>query len=61
MTVLADPASGRAVTIRRAQLPQNCGYCRAEMQGRHIVDVEGDGRGWTCLDHLERRLAAAKR
>lgn len=57
MTVtLRDPQSGSLVHVRTAQLPQECGFCRAQMQGHLIVSCEGDELGWTCHDHLERRL-----
>lgn len=56
MTVLTHPESGATVNIVRAQLSQRCSCCGAALNGAMIIAVS-DGKGWTCLTHLETRLA----
>lgn len=53
---LTDERSGTRVSLAFAQLPQQCLICTGNMLGRPIAAVV-DGKGWTCLDHLDSRLA----
>jgi hypothetical protein len=57
-TMLTEDRTGAPVLITTAQLPQQCMICGSELDGRTIVSVGGDGKGWSCAEHLPQRLAA---